>query len=119
LRILNDARDESIHLVEINLFHGFDPWSGFVRVETKKPAGIGRRRAWVFPDLSGRLRQAMEVRRHGGRVVVVMTVMVAALHLIQTLSRETLRCQMRWGQLKVLRALSVDSFAFPGLEIER
>jgi hypothetical protein len=98
MRILNDTRDETIHFVEINLFHGSDPWSEFVRVETKKPAGIGRRRAWVFPDLSGRLRQAMEVRRHGGRVVAVMTVMVAALHLTETLSRETLRCQMLWGR---------------------
>jgi hypothetical protein len=35
-------------------------------------------------DLSGRLRQAMQVRRHGGSMMVVMAVMAAALHLFQT-----------------------------------
>jgi hypothetical protein len=39
------------------------------------PAGFG------FFDLSGRLVQAMAVRRHGYSMMVVMTVMAAALHL--------------------------------------
>jgi hypothetical protein len=37
----------------------------------------------VFPDLSGRLVQAMAVRRHGYRMMVVMTMMAVALHLFQ------------------------------------
>jgi hypothetical protein len=41
------------------------------------PAGFG-----LF-DLSGRLLQAMAVRRHGCPMMVVMTVMAAALHLFQ------------------------------------
>jgi hypothetical protein len=48
----------------------------------KKPAGLGRRRASSFFDLSGRLHQAMAVRRHGGPVMVVVTVMAVDLHLI-------------------------------------
>jgi hypothetical protein len=39
------------------------------------PAGF------VFFDLSGRLVQAMAVRRHGCPLMVVVTVMTAALHL--------------------------------------
>jgi hypothetical protein len=39
------------------------------------PAGFG------FSDLSGRLVQAMAVRRHGCLMMVVMTEMAAALHL--------------------------------------
>jgi hypothetical protein len=39
------------------------------------PAGF------VFFDLSGRLVQAMAVRRHGCPMMVVVTVMAAALHL--------------------------------------
>jgi hypothetical protein len=34
-----------------------------------------------FLDLSGRLVQAMAVRRHGGSMMVVVTVMAVALHL--------------------------------------
>jgi hypothetical protein len=41
------------------------------------PAGF-----WFF-DLSGRLVQAMAVRRHGCPMMVVMTVMAAAVHLFQ------------------------------------
>jgi hypothetical protein len=48
----------------------------------KKPTSVIRRRAWVFPsDLSGRLLQAMAVRRHGCAMMVVMAVMAEALHL--------------------------------------
>jgi len=43
------------------------------------PAGFGD-----SSDLSGRLVQAMAVRQHGGSMMVVMTVMAAALHLIQS-----------------------------------
>jgi hypothetical protein len=39
------------------------------------PAGL------VFPDLSGRLLQAVAVRRHGMSMMVVMAVMVTELHL--------------------------------------
>jgi hypothetical protein len=42
------------------------------------PAGFG------FFDLSGRLVQAMAVRRHGCPMMVVMTVMAAALHLFKS-----------------------------------
>jgi hypothetical protein len=48
----------------------------------KKPASVGRRRASCFSDLSGRLLQAMAVRRHGVSMMMVMTVMAVALHLI-------------------------------------
>jgi hypothetical protein len=41
------------------------------------PAGFG------FFDLSGRLVQAIAVRRHGWSMMVVMTVMAAALHLFK------------------------------------
>jgi hypothetical protein len=48
----------------------------------KKPAGFSRRRAWVFLfDLSGRLLQAMAVRRHGYPMMMVVAVMAEALHL--------------------------------------
>jgi hypothetical protein len=43
-----------------------------------------RRRALVSSDLSGRLHQAMAVRRHGGSMMVVMGEMAAALHLSKT-----------------------------------
>jgi hypothetical protein len=43
----------------------------------ESPAGLGD-----SLDLSGRLLQAMTVRRHGISMMVVMTVMAAALHLI-------------------------------------
>jgi hypothetical protein len=48
-------------------------------VHNKKPAG-GCRRARVS-DLSGRLVQAMAVRRHGGPVMMVVTGMAEDLHL--------------------------------------
>jgi DNA uptake protein ComE-like DNA-binding protein len=40
------------------------------------------------------LDQAMAVRRHGGSMMVVMTVMAVALHLIQTIKEVTARCQI-------------------------
>jgi hypothetical protein len=38
----------------------------------------------ILFDLSGRLDQAMAVRRHGCSMMVVMTVMAEALHLLQS-----------------------------------
>jgi NaMN:DMB phosphoribosyltransferase len=49
----------------------------------KKPAGIGAGGLGVS-DLSGRLHQAMAVRRHGGSMMVVMAGMAVALHLYKT-----------------------------------
>src|SRR5579863_1340441 len=49
----------------------------------KKPTSVIRRRAWVFLfDLSGRLVQAMAVRRHGCSMMMVVAVMAEALHLL-------------------------------------
>jgi len=43
------------------------------------------RRALVVPsDLSGRLAQAMDVRRHGCPMMMVVTVMAVNLHLIKS-----------------------------------
>jgi hypothetical protein len=48
----------------------------------EKPTSVIRRRALVFLfDLSGRLDQAMAVRRHGCPMVMVVAVMAEALHL--------------------------------------
>jgi hypothetical protein len=38
----------------------------------------------MVPDLSGRLLQAMAVRRHRVPMMMVVTVMAVALHLIQS-----------------------------------
>jgi len=65
------------------------------RLETKKqkarqrwsPAGL------VFPDLFGRLHQAMQVRRHGMSMMVVTNVMAATLHLINKLRAAPMLCQ--------------------------
>jgi hypothetical protein len=62
----------------------------------KKPAGVIRRRARVFLfDLSGRLAQAMAVRRHGRYMMVVMAVMAEGLHLQLNLSSDPPHCQIR------------------------
>jgi hypothetical protein len=50
----------------------------------EKARRLGRRRAGVIPDLTGRLRQAIAVRRNLGPVMVVMTVVAVALHLFKT-----------------------------------
>jgi hypothetical protein len=60
----------------------------------KKPAGVGRRRARILPDLSGRLVQAMAVRRHGVSMMMVMPVMAAALHLPFKLKAMPWHCQI-------------------------
>jgi hypothetical protein len=54
----------------------------------ESPAGLD-----VSLDLSGRLVQAMAVRRHGGSMMGMMTVMAVALHLIKTIIANQLRCQ--------------------------
>jgi hypothetical protein len=50
--------------------------------ETKKPAGLVAGGLGDSLDLVGRLHQAIAVRRHGVSMMVVMTVMMAALHLL-------------------------------------
>jgi len=50
----------------------------------EKTHRLGCRRAWMVPDLSGRLLQAMAVRRHGGPVMMVVTVIAGGLHLFKT-----------------------------------
>jgi hypothetical protein len=51
--------------------------------KVKKPTGLAAGGLWVLRSLSGRLVQAMAVRRHGCPMMVVMTVMTAALHLFR------------------------------------
>jgi hypothetical protein len=50
----------------------------------KNPLAWSPAGSCVSLDLSGRLLQAMAVRRHLGPVMVVMTVMAVALHLFQS-----------------------------------
>jgi hypothetical protein len=50
----------------------------------KKPAGLVAGGLCESLDLSGRLLQAMAVRRHGIPMMMVMTVMAVALHLFQS-----------------------------------
>jgi hypothetical protein len=50
----------------------------------KKPAGLVAGGLGVCLDLSGRLLQAMAVRRHGGLMMMVVTVMAVSLHLLQS-----------------------------------
>jgi hypothetical protein len=67
----------------------------------KKPTSVIRRRAWVFLfDLSGRLVQAMAVRRHGCPMMMVVAVMAEGLHLHLKLKAGQLCCQ-------------INSFALP------
>jgi len=47
--------------------------------QAESPAGL------ELLDLSGRLLQAMQVRRHGDSMMMVVTGMAVALHLIQTI----------------------------------
>jgi len=50
----------------------------------KKPTGWVAGGLGCFLDLSGRLHQAMAVRRHLGPVMVVVTEMGMALHQLQS-----------------------------------
>src|ERR1035441_6858244 len=99
--ILNDAGNEAVHLVKVDcgirIAH-FHPCLGdfpvvFLCSRKKKPAQRVRRRASELFDLSGRLHQAITVRRHGVSMMMVVTVMAVALHLIQTIKETTARCQ--------------------------
>jgi hypothetical protein len=50
-------------------------------IEHEKARQHSCRRAWYLSDLDGRLVQAKAVRRHGGPMMMVVTVMAVALHL--------------------------------------
>jgi hypothetical protein len=63
--------------------------------EHEKARQRGCRRAWYLSDLDGRLIQAMAVCRHGGPVMMMVTVMAVALHLFQKLREYPLSCQIR------------------------
>jgi predicted permease len=60
----------------------------------KSPPALVAGGLQVSFDLSGRLIQAMAVRRHGCPLMMVMTVLAVALHLDQTLSANTVSCQI-------------------------
>jgi DNA uptake protein ComE-like DNA-binding protein len=60
----------------------------------KKPAQRGRRRASEFLDLSGLSHQAIAVRRHGVSMMMMVTEMAVALHLIQTIRQDRALCQI-------------------------
>src|SRR5208337_893093 len=103
-RILHNAGREAVHLVKINCgvrivhcfpwfwsFSGF--WSEFVS-EREKARWLSRRRALDFFDLSGRLHQAIAVRRHGVSMMMVVTVMAVALHLLVRLRESRPLCQI-------------------------
>jgi len=51
--------------------------------QNQKARRLLRRRATDPSDLSGRLVQAMTVRRHGFPMMMVMTVMAAVMHLFR------------------------------------
>ena len=51
----------------------------------KKPAGVFAGGLVILFDLSGRLAQAIAVRRHGGPMMMVVAVMAEALHLLSKL----------------------------------
>jgi hypothetical protein len=51
-------------------------------LRNKKPAGGLAGGLLLVLDLSGRLLQAMAVRRHGGPMMMVVTGMAVALHLL-------------------------------------
>ena len=64
-------------------------------------------------DLSGRLVQAIAVRRHGSSMMVVMTVMAAALHLLTNLRVNPRACQPASSQRGEAPWIS-DSMRHPG-----
>jgi hypothetical protein len=55
----------------------------WILLQNQKAHRLFCRRALGLFELSGRLFQAMAVRRHGCSMMVVMTVMAAALHLFK------------------------------------
>jgi uncharacterized protein YndB with AHSA1/START domain len=56
----------------------------------KKPTSVIRRRAVYFFLISGRLSQAMAIRRHGCPMMMVMAVMAEALHLFTSYGKRLL-----------------------------
>jgi len=63
---------------------------------SKKPAGVLRRRAIVTSAVeSGLSAQAIAVRRHDRRMMVVMTMMEVELHLKNNPKQDGLVCQIR------------------------
>jgi hypothetical protein len=62
---------------------------------TKSPPALVAGGLVVSFDLSGRLIQAMAVRRHGCPMMMVVAVMAVGLHLNQTLRANTAWCQLR------------------------
>jgi hypothetical protein len=68
----------------------------------KKPTSVIRRRAWLLlSDLSGRLLQAIAVRRHGCSMMMVVAVMAGALHLFPNYGKHGGRVKNRSVQLSV------------------
>jgi hypothetical protein len=62
---------------------------------SKKPAGVWRRRAIVTSAVdSGLSAQAIAVRRHDRRMMVVMTMMEVELHLRNNPKQDGPVCQM-------------------------
>jgi hypothetical protein len=62
---------------------------------SKKPAGVWRRRAIVTSAVeSGLSAQAIAVRRHDRRMMVVMTMMEVELHLRNNPKQDGLVCQI-------------------------
>jgi hypothetical protein len=93
MRVLHNAGDEAIHLVEIDfcchVAHCFSDPVFRVLVEIllgaqKSPLALVAGGLWCSLDLSGLLNQTMAVRRHVGPMMVVVTVMAVALHLSKT-----------------------------------
>ena len=78
--VLHDSRHEAIHLFKVNAFHSFIPWFGFVAIKNP-PALVAGGLVLLFEISLAELVQAMAVRRHGGPMMMVVTVMAVALHL--------------------------------------
>ncbi|MFZ1085217.1 MAG: hypothetical protein WAN35_09655 [Terracidiphilus sp.] len=71
--------------------------SAFTHEKTRSawsPAGL------MLLDLSGRLHQAIAVRRHGVSMMMMVTEMAVALHLIQTIRHDGAICQIPFSRFK-------------------
>ena len=77
LRTGNQMAANFIFEAEQEAVHAFS-------LDGKNPLALVAGGLCFFLDLSGRLVQAMAVRRHGGPMVMVVTVMAVALHLFKT-----------------------------------
>jgi hypothetical protein len=65
------------------LLSSFFSWFWLRLAARKSPLASVAGGLQVSFDLSGRLVQAMAVRRHGGSMMMVVTVMAVALHLFR------------------------------------